>query len=187
MADVQYQNLRVRLRGDTRQCHVALDDHVTRLDRQGAEGYARFLLLQWRLFAALEPVSRDAACAPVIRDLKQRSAADLERLDRAAPVPALPLMPHPLAVDYLVSGSRLGAQVLRKRWLDRGLPEVSSACAYLSAPSYAEYWRGFVARAEKLPGEGAAADRIVKDCTRLFEFCLECIAAESAIGRAVHA
>lgn len=187
MAHAEYQNLRARLRGDTRQCHAALDDQVSRLDRQGAEGYARFLLLQWRLFAALEPVSRDAACAPVIRDLKQRAGEDLERLGRTAPVPVLPLVPHPLAVDYLVSGSRLGAQVLRKRWLDRGLPEVARAHAYLSAPSCIGHWRSFIARAEEMPAAGVAADLIVKDCTCLFDFCLEYIAAESATGRAVHA
>ena len=187
MADAQYQNLRARLRGDTRHCHAALDEQVTRLDQAGADGYARFLLLQWRLFAALEPVSQSAACAPVIRGLKQRAGMDLERLGRAADAPELPLVPHPLAVDYLVSGSRLGTQVLRKRWLERGLPEVIYACEYLSAPSYTEYWRGFTARAEALPAEGAAADRVVEDATGLFGFCLECIFAESAKGRAIHA
>ncbi len=187
MAKAQYENLRARLRGDTRHCHAALDDQVTRLDQQGAEGYARFLLLQWRLFAALEPVSQSAACAPVIRDLTQRAGADLEQLGRLGPVPRLPLDPHPLAVDYVVSGSRLGAKVLRKRWLDRGLPETAYAGSYLSAPPYMEYWRGYVARAEALPAGGAAADRIVTDATGLFEFCLECISAESAEGKAIHA
>jgi heme oxygenase len=187
VAKAQYENLRARLRGDTRHCHAALDDQVTRLDQQGTEGYARFLLLQWRLFAALEPVSQSAACAPVIRDLTQRAGADLEQLGRLAPVPRLPLDPHPLAVDYVVSGSRLGAKVLRKRWLDRGLPETAYAGSYLSAPPYMDYWRGYVARAEALPAGGAAADRIVTDATGLFEFCLECIDAESAEGRAVHA
>ncbi|NIZ12096.1 biliverdin-producing heme oxygenase [Phaeobacter sp. HF9A] len=153
------------------------------------ENYRRFLLLQWRLFTALSRYGVESLCTPLVRELQQRVHQDLVTLDEQ-PLPAsldLGFRPHPLAVDYVVSGSRLGAQVLKKHWFDSGLTEVDRVCAYLSAPAHTSYWREFLARSTALPAQGKEADTIVIDCITLFKFCLDYALTQPARERVLHA
>lgn len=183
-----YSSLRDRLRSETRHCHQALDERVSRLLNSDPEDYRRFLALQWRLFTALSRCGVESACTPLVRELQQRAQQDLITLDQE-PLPAPPdlnFRPHPLAVDYVVSGSRLGAQVLKKHWMDMGLAEVGTACVYLSAPTDTSYWREFLACTTALPAQGKEADTIVIDCIALFEFCINYVLAQPARERVLH-
>ncbi|SHH02848.1 Heme oxygenase [Cognatishimia maritima] len=179
-------SLRLRLRAETRRNHDLVDANLAPLVHAGATGFRQFLLFQWRFFSAIEQRCDDASCALIVHDMLNRLNADLRSLGLCSPRKKLSFQPNALAIDYLVIGSRLGAKVLKRQWLDTALPEVSSAKAFLNAPDYVSFWREFVARTEKMPATGKFADEVVIDCIALFEFCLSCVDSEPARGRAAH-
>ncbi|WP_254683299.1 hypothetical protein [Phaeobacter sp. LSS9] len=80
-------------------------------------------------------------------------------------VDALPQL-HPLAVDYLVLGSRMGNEVLRRR--------LSAAADQLALPAYFAprdhlvAWRATCADLDQIPPRGALARRIVADTRQGF-------------------
>lgn len=122
---------------------------------------------------ALTPLAAMSAprlCATLIDDLAMRARADLACLGEVAD---LSLMPdagayHPQAVDYVIAGSRLGAQVLQRRWRQSGDADVRAARQFFSAPDHVDVWRAVCARAGARPGAGRESDRIVADAVRLF-------------------
>lgn len=170
--------LRARLRADTKAAHVALDDLVGGFDLADAEGLRGFLTMQALAFRGLGRISQKARTAGLIRDLERAVHLDLETLGHKRPEGAeLPEITAPvegLAVDYLVAGSRLGSTVLRKRWGAATHPQVKAADRYFGGPDHLEHWRAFVSRAEKVPGLGPEADRVVADAVDLFSFQSAC-------------
>ncbi|MDC0737838.1 hypothetical protein N6L24_06085 [Cognatishimia sp. SS12] len=166
------------MRQDTQDSHKILDAQITQLCQEGAAGYRRFIVTQWQLFSALSQVS-GAKTQPVSMELAARALADLRVMKINADERPLPFAPHPLAVDYLVAGSRLGNQILRRMWRDAGVTSQSTADAYLSAPDYLEHWRGFLAAAETMPPEPEVVLNIVENAIQLFNFCADLLNAQS--------
>ena len=109
----------------------------------------------------------------LLGDLVER---DLEALD-TQPVyvtPTWPDVPDGMAMDYVLFGSRLGTQVLRRRWAVGSDPVVKAADAYFSAPSFISAWQQFCRDAERLPAQSELADQVVADANHLFDFYASC-------------
>ena len=163
-------SLRDRLRADTRGPHEALDLRMSEFDLTSAEGLAGFLRVQHAALTALAPRATRAESAGAIVDLATRAARDLTVLGGTPPARAEIALPplDPLAVDYIVAGSRLGGQVLRRRWQQSTDPVVRAADAYFSAPEHLDLWRGFVTRAGAMDGQGARAETVIDDALAIF-------------------
>lgn len=176
-------SLRDRLRADTRAAHAALDERVSGFDLATVPGLRGFLTMQARALTALAGVSDGAACAPIITSLGARARVDLARLPGGVPDTgaAKVARPHPLALDYVITGSRLGTRVLKQRWAASADPAVRGVGAYFGAPDHVDAWRAFCNEASVRAGEGAEADRIVADAVALFYFYDTC--ARSAAPR----
>jgi heme oxygenase len=96
----------------------------------------------------------------------------LARLDRdlPGPGPALPAFQgaalDPLAVDYLVLGSRLGTEVLRRHLADAA-PALPMP-AYFRAPPATAEWRALCQHLDQINPESDRAARILFDAGRGF-------------------
>ena len=99
--------------------------------------------------------------------------ADLARLKAPAPPRLAPLVLHRHgAQDYVLLGSRLGSQLLRRRWQAATDPCLLAAGAYLSLPPLTDQWRGFCDEAGARPADGTDADAELAEAERLFELFL---------------
>ncbi len=161
-------SLRDRLRRDSRAEHARVDAAVGALDLGQAGDLGRFLAAHHAAFRAIAPAARGTSRG-LVADLAARLEADLTVLGRAA-LPAAPQMAcDPVAVDYVVLGSRLGTAVLRRRWAAAAGGRAAGAGRYLTAPGQGAAWRTFCAAQASRPGTGPAAERIVGDVRRLFD------------------
>lgn len=74
---------------------------------------------------------------------------------------------------YILLGSSLGTQVLRRRWLQATDPAVSAAGQYLSLSVPAGAWRQLCQDLAGQEPDGAEADRIVQDACEIFDLHLD--------------
>ncbi|MEO1640114.1 MAG: biliverdin-producing heme oxygenase [Pseudomonadota bacterium] len=189
MPDLADKSLRLRLREDTKTAHRALDVRVSGFDLQRPEGLAGFLAMQSGALQYLLTLDPEPDCAAVMQDLLQRADDDLVTLGaRRATLPENALTEaHPLAIDYVIGGSRLGTQVLKQRWATSTHPLVQTADAYFGAPTHIAHWKAFCATAEAMPADSAEADLIVIDARRLFVFYEVCAVAARQVMRGFYA
>ena len=158
------------LRHGLRTAHDALDASVSRFDLTGIDGTIVFLCLQGAALARCPISEASSATAAAIADLTARARADLHRRGVSClrmDTPNLSRL-HPLALDYVIGGSRLGAEVLQRRWADGPAAELGIGDGYMSAPRYIEIWRDFCARAAEIPGDTALGHRICGNVSELF-------------------
>lgn len=189
MSEQVQVTLRKRLRDSTRGAHEALDAQVSAFDLSTRSGLRCFLAMQVQALSALASVADGAACAPIIRVLRNGARDDLATLSGRvpAPAPAPRHKPHPLALDYVISGSRLGTVVLKRRWQASTDPAVRAATAYFGAPDGIEHWRAFCASTEAIDAAGAVSDSIVADAAGLFDFYGRCAASAASFEKDYHA
>lgn len=136
--------LRQHLREGTRAAHDRVDAVMGSFDLTSRDGLAGFLDAQLRALENLALSPPPYGLPPVT--LGTLLAADLETLG-FRPVPSVP----PAAGDedaalgayYVVAGSRLGAQILRKRWRQASDPRVLAAGRFLSDDSMLIGWKEF--------------------------------------------
>lgn len=176
---------RHRLRRDTSSAHATLDTLLSKLDLTTAEGLAPFLVIQNRALRSLAPLSTSAATSAVIRDLIDRTGADLDQLGTPGGMapPAPSQMVDPMALDYLVAGSRLGTAVLAKRWAQATDPKVQRASAYFAGQSHLELWQSLCHQLSSMPADHCQAEKIINDSNLLFEFYTSC--AKDALGTGI--
>lgn len=174
-------NLRTRLRRETQREHHILDDLVSTFDLTEIEGLRCFLSMHRHALSALEKVSSQAASAPLVRELSLCVTSDLVRLTGTFPEPQenISEAPHPLALDYIIFGSRLGTIVLKGRWANSENAEVLATKAYFSLPGHIELWRAFCTRTEGMGPSSPDADRIVEDARALIDFYTRCAISAS--------
>ncbi|WP_460077113.1 biliverdin-producing heme oxygenase [Roseibium sp. ROS1] len=178
----------VRLRADTRLSHEVLDKEVSRFDLTTSDGFLCFLGMQSHALQALAALEVSAKTKSVLADLHERAEQDLRGLGSSIKKTPFEIGPlHPLAVDYALAGSRLGSQVLKRRWQAAKNPQVRRASAYFSAPSYIELWTSFCGATEAMTSSGPLADRIVKDAERVLQFYRECARAPQLTEGAINA
>lgn len=181
-------SLRARLRMDTHLAHERLDEEVSRFDLTTPYGFLCFLSMQSSAFQTLSALELSAQTSAMMRDLSERAARDLRHLGSLTQKPAATIEPvHPLAIDYAIAGSRLGSQLLKKRWQSATDPQVRRASAYFSAPSYIKMWTSFCETTAAMPAAGPFADQIVRDAGRIFHMYLECARAPLLKKGAIHA
>ncbi|MBO6781783.1 MAG: hypothetical protein JJ899_00645 [Alphaproteobacteria bacterium] len=152
---------------------------MSAFDISTASGLAGFLNMQASALSGLHLAQAGDTFRPVIADLVTNARRDLHTL--GSPTPRSAAMPdsgfHPVAVDYIVGGSQLGAAVLKQRWASSGDPVVLAARSYFSAPPHTDLWREFTSRLGAMPADGAVANRIVEDARRLFLFFTDALPA----------
>lgn len=169
-------NLRNRLRTETSGAHEALDTLASTFDLTERSGLTAFLQMHEAALRALIGLQTNCICAGAMQDLHQRALTDLETLG-AEPLPVALTIPEPftaLAIDYVIAGSRLGAQVLERRWRAATDPDITRASAFFTAPTYIECWRAVCAQCAAIDGNGSTARTIVLHANRIFALYTSC-------------
>ena len=168
-------DFRFALKAGAHELHDSVDALFSRLNLQQYDDYVRFLSLHAQCFAVIR-AQADAQCRTL--DLQDRMvaalSADLRMLGRAASNGAhsdleAPHRPDPLAIDYVVAGSRLGSRLLASRWEESEDASVLSAGAYLGLSHDPELWRSVCAALSALEPASARAETIQADVNALFE------------------
>jgi heme oxygenase len=141
-----------RLKQETHALHERLDTSIAgREPFETRERYAAFVEVQYRFYAGIEPLYRDARLRLLIADLDTRSrleAARLDLVDLGRPVPEVAPLPIPageaLGWLYVSEGSTLGAAFLLKAVEAIGLGEGNGARHLAAAPAgRGKHWRNF--------------------------------------------
>jgi hypothetical protein len=109
----------------------------------------------------------------MLQALSAAANTDLDTLGLPRPA-ATTLRPvRPLAVDYVVLGSRLGTRVLRRTWLAGKDPRVLAANLYFSQPEHTDLWRTLCGGLSQMPGNDPAAQVVLDDVKALFALFVE--------------
>ncbi len=135
------------LRAATQDSHTVVDGLFSRFDLASRDGYAGFLRAQAGAFLPVERALDAARAETAVSDWPSRRRGPLLIADLATlgeqvgdEVDTLPLSAPAaiLGAIYVLEGSRLGGKFLR-----RLVPD-SHPTAFLTAPSPAGAWRGFL-------------------------------------------
>lgn len=141
-----------RLKEETRALHERLDTSIAgREPFVDRERYAGFVEVQYRFYAAIEPLYRDPQLGALIPGLPARSrlvAARLDLADLGRPAPDVEPLPishrEGLGWLYVSEGSTLGAAFLLKAVEAIGLGEDFGARHLAAAPEgRGRHWRDF--------------------------------------------
>lgn len=160
-------SLRQRLRSETESDHKLVDSILSRLDITCRPDFIQFLLIH------LDVYTRIRATGPAkiaLDDICERLAADLSTLgfSNNPETNSETQEFHDLALEYIVHGSRLGAGVLRKKWLQSEDQDVRAAAAYFTASSASADWADLCVKLRRMPWGGAISDRVVADARQIF-------------------
>lgn len=165
--------LRSRLREDLAPRHERLDACFSRFDLTTRPGLSGFLAAHRAAFAAIRPAPGGLTGQALLDRMIAALDTDLDRLGHESlPTLAPCRLSQPMAQDYVLLGSRLGSQLLRRRWEAGRDPELHAAGSYLSLPPMAAEWRAFCLRASAQPGLGTEADRVIAEAGGLFDLFL---------------
>ena len=178
-------SLRDRLRSDMAQHHRKVDNTFSRLDMARRSDLVTFF---WAHLSAVEAIRcrsgagqeradrlrREVAAALEV-DLYHLGGPKAERLD--------PCVVEPLAVEYILLGSRAGARLLARRGRETRDCHVAGAAAYFELEPTGRTWRGFCEELSCMPSHGEDADRVVKDAIAIFKlYRTACIADRTSTG-----
>ena len=168
-----HDSLRQRLKRDTSRLHMDLDQVVGAADLASKAGLTRFLIMQRIMLGMLGRHGLGNLAKGTIVELALRAKFDLHRLSTRLPFQPNLLSSdladlHPEAVDYVVLGSRIGAEHLKRRWKTSQDPEVLAARSFMTASTDTGLWRACVRDLQGKAAQGAHADRVVDDARRLF-------------------
>ncbi|WP_131196196.1 biliverdin-producing heme oxygenase [Lichenihabitans psoromatis] len=145
-------NPHLGLRDATAPWHASTERAFEQFDLRHREGYVAFLLAQAGALLPLEDAVQQNGIDRFIADWGVRRRgnfvlADLERLGvprERIPVCRLPDASYdPLAIAYVLEGSRHGARVLLRRMLT-GDPALANATMFLGQPFQAKQWTIFL-------------------------------------------
>ena len=190
-------SLRERLRQDGRQAHDRVDAAFADFDLTQPEGLGGFLeahaIALDAMALARTPRDEDREIDPrrpsydyeahsnpaelrrlvhsdlaALSDARQRTSACEPHTAKAGVRPNSLRECHPIASDYVLLGSRLGLQVLRRRWQASPYPSVLAAAAYISLPPVSRQWKALCHLLAAKPAEGCEADRVVADAIHIF-------------------
>jgi len=141
-----------RLKQATHDLHERLDTNIAGQEPfADRDRYAAFVEVQYRFYAAIEPLYRDPRLAGLIPGLASRSrlaAAGLDLADLGRPVPTVDAKEigpdEALGWLYVSEGSTLGAAFLLKAVEAIGLGEEKGARHLAAAPEgRGRHWRDF--------------------------------------------
>lgn len=175
MLDTSYPNLRQRLRHALAPVHEALDAKVSAIDLTVAGGFSRFLGAHRAAYGAIMSAVEGAPSVETrLTEVLHAIDADLEVLEYR-PTPLAPVREtlHPVAVDHVTLGSRLGLAVLRRSWEASSDPKVGRARSFFALPSLTGEWRDHCDRLSGCPSDTPSADRVFRDTRHLFDIFSE--------------
>lgn len=160
-------DFRWQLKLDCRAEHARLDALMSGLDLTEADDLSQFLETHLIAFRAMNVHMVDQSVSALITALDTdlttlgHPTSEQDGLDMTAF--------HPLAGRYIVSGSRLGTQVLRKRWAASNTLRVRSASQYFSQDANPREWQAVCADLARIEIGSAEATQITLDVRRIFE------------------
>ncbi len=166
-----------RLKHETHAQHERLDTSIVGKEPFATrERYAGFVEVQYRFYAAIEPLYRDERLGGLIPGLAARSRLDAARLDLAdlgRLVPEVDPLPisHREALGwlYVSEGSTLGAAFLLKAVEAIGLGEDKGARHLAAAPEgRGRHWRDFKEALNAVPLTAAEDDLVVSGARAAF-------------------
>jgi heme oxygenase (biliverdin-IX-beta and delta-forming) len=165
-------DFRHTLRAQTRVEHDRLDQMITTLDIAQLADFKVFLKLHHSCFVVMWSRAADQGRSnSALSGMIDCLAADLEIVSESRHPVKLPLPAalDPLAIDYMVAGSRLGSVILRKRWQTSTDPCVQRANTYFGQPVDPTLWPEICRALSAVPMGSARADAIVKDTKTQFQ------------------
>ncbi|MBD3664487.1 biliverdin-producing heme oxygenase [Sulfitobacter aestuariivivens] len=164
-------SFRHRLRTETRDDHARVDTRFSKLDLQAADGFGEFLSVHGSCFGVMHDICGAAArSAALLGALTSAIKLDLKSL--GLPGPAAPSEPvlgcDPIAIDYMVAGSRLGSKVLKRNWALSADARVKAAGAYFALTDSGTLWRETCADLDRIDPDSPRADWVIADVRSLF-------------------
>ena len=162
--------LRERLRLDTRLWHEEVDRAYSGFDLRHPSSLAGFLRANLSALRSIDcHPGPQADAARLLRDeMATALEADLRHLGGPQPDAAVPVRFDATAVLYVLLGSRIGTQVLRRRWLGSTDAAVLGAGRYFAMPQRTGDWRDLCVRLAGASAHDPAAETIVRDACDLF-------------------
>lgn len=154
------------LRRETQAQHDRLDQLIGTLDLSEMASLRIFLRSHLVFFQSIKNVDGDRAIPNLITCL----LADIATFDaspKPAKVEALVGL-DPLAVDYIVSGSRLGNEVLKRRWMKSNDLSVLKANRYFSAEAGINPWQQVCLALSSVDCSSLRSIQITRDVRLLF-------------------
>lgn len=167
------QNLRYMLRHETRPEHDQLDEMVSRLDMACRRDFGTFVDVHLDCFTAMQRrLSQNSLSTLVLSGMIDGLKADSDLMRRSPSRTVTATLPDldPLAIDYIVAGSRLGSKVLQKRWATSKDTIVRRANHYFDHTSDPMLWRETCDALSGVPAGSQRAQTIVRDSKILFQF-----------------
>lgn len=139
---------------------------ISELDLASKHDFITFLKVHEACFSAMARHGHLEGLAPMVEAIRR----DLTTLTGrpALEVPVQMYAFHPLAGRYILAGSRMGTQVLRKRWLRSENQTVRAADSYFTLPTDVSDWKAVCAELSKIPADGPLASTIKEDTRMLF-------------------
>lgn len=155
--------LRTRLRKETGAAHDAVDVLFAKCDLGTSDGLRVFLAAHRDALTALGAATVDSDMALRVDTALTDLAADLRAVNYYGPARLYPSPTYDdaLAQAYLWHGSRLGTQVLARRFQQAWAGSPPDAGRYLGRPADPAAWRDLSAQLTTQPATGPAADRTV--------------------------
>lgn len=169
-------SLLTRLRRDTKEVHETLDRESLPFQSDPASHLTWFLAAQMSGLTALSSaaqVPHDPDTLTLLSEVLDRLDHDCKRLSLSVPVVRVRGQIHPDALAYLVIGSRLGTEVLRRKLDEANISEIP---AYFTRQDYRHAWQNLCARLEAQPGAGKAADDVAQSALIGFRVFQDAIA-----------
>lgn len=165
-------DFRMVLRDQTRSDHDRLDQLVGSLDISQRSGFTAFAEMHLSCFLAMQSrQSEDSNSVQTLQDMIDGLRKDLLVITDRETVTRSELTHTvaPLAIDYIVAGSRLGSKVLRKRWSKSTDASVQGASVYFQQDADPKLWPETCASLSEVASTSLQAATIVKDTKTLFQ------------------
>lgn len=166
------QNFRLHLREQTRVDHASMDQLFSRLDiakKSDFITFARIHLSCFEAMARVEPLS--ATTRQMLAGIVAGLQSDLKKMQQNQD--KIDVKPFgridPLAVDYVLGGSRMGTKLLRIRWSQSTDQNVKDANAYFNLPSNPLFWQGVCHELSLIRVGSERAKSIIRGTKQIFE------------------
>ncbi len=163
---------RTVLRRATHDDHERVDHMLSQLDITDHGGFGQFLGIHSTCFQAMRDATPEPSIAhAALSDMLLRIGQDLEKLSESAIVGEVPTLApvDPLALDYVLEGSRLGTRVLKTQWMETADARVTQADRYFSMVTDAGRWREVCETLSAIDPQSPRATAIIADARALFE------------------
>jgi len=182
---MKHEDFRFQLREESLADHDRVDFIFSTYDLQTRSGFLAFAYPHLDSFQTMLSVAPPHSWScELLPEMIDGLLADLVVLDAPNDQPAQSMLPcvHPLALDYMVTGSRLGAAVLRNRWLGATDPTVRQASHYFSLDKHIQAWRATCLSLSGIDPTGKDASRITKDTRLLFKMFADAASKSETIS-----